>query len=261
METKIYCKYGCGQEAKFKLKDGQLICAKSCNSCPAVKEKNSNSVKKAHKEGRIPGWGKLWKQGKNKSWNKNLTKETDERIKLHSEAASIRMKNNPYPNQGRGKTIETENLRRKKISIARLKYLEKHSQQCKWFEYNNGKKNICVQGTWEKKFVEFLISQNIKWDRFKLSYNKTRTYTPDFYLPDYNIFVEIKGWMRDRDKFKMWKTLDENHVDIRLVDNLQIIEDLYNKKIGIKDLEKFKEKYPFDKIDFLAFDKKTLGYN
>lgn len=42
---KIECSYGCGQEAKYKLKNGKLCCNKSQNSCIAIKEKFSKSSK------------------------------------------------------------------------------------------------------------------------------------------------------------------------------------------------------------------------
>lgn len=40
------CKYGCGKEAKFTLKNGAKCCSKSSNSCPEVRKKISISTKK-----------------------------------------------------------------------------------------------------------------------------------------------------------------------------------------------------------------------
>lgn len=39
------CEYGCGQEAKFQLKNGKWCCSKSFNSCPKMREKNSKMNK------------------------------------------------------------------------------------------------------------------------------------------------------------------------------------------------------------------------
>ena len=39
------CDYGCGQPAKFILKNGKHCCETSYNRCPAIKEKNSRGVK------------------------------------------------------------------------------------------------------------------------------------------------------------------------------------------------------------------------
>lgn len=41
------CDYGCGQEAKFQLKNGKWCCCDKCNKCIAVRLKNSNSRKKS----------------------------------------------------------------------------------------------------------------------------------------------------------------------------------------------------------------------
>lgn len=261
MEEIKLCKYGCGQEAKFQLKcSKEWICSKSYQNCPILLKKNSERSINLHKEGKIPGWKNIWKQGKNKPWNKGLTKNTDLRIKKLGKNISLKLKNNPFPNQGRGKNEEIELLRRKKISDARLKYLENNNSHCKWFEFNNGKRNIKVQGTWEKRFAEYLIKNNIQWERHKVFYNKSRTYTPDFYLPEYNLYVEVKGWMRERDKFKMHKVLQENFIDIRLIEDIKIIDKLENKEININDLLKFQNKYFYHDIDFSKFNKKTLGY-
>lgn len=39
------CEYGCGQKAKYKLKNGKMCCRPSYNSCPAAKKKNSDGNK------------------------------------------------------------------------------------------------------------------------------------------------------------------------------------------------------------------------
>lgn len=43
--TDNLCSYGCGNVAKFKNGSGNLMCQTRSNSCPAVKQKNGNSVK------------------------------------------------------------------------------------------------------------------------------------------------------------------------------------------------------------------------
>ena len=45
LNNKIFCEYGCGNEAKYQLKNGKWCCSKSHNSCPIQKEKNKNSNK------------------------------------------------------------------------------------------------------------------------------------------------------------------------------------------------------------------------
>jgi predicted nuclease of restriction endonuclease-like RecB superfamily len=74
--------------------------------------------------------------------------------------------------------------------------------------YTNSKKshykNIYMRSGWEVKYAEWLDSKNIKWeyerDTFKL---KDTTYTPDFYLNDKDMYVEIKGLMHANAYFKI----------------------------------------------------------
>lgn len=72
----------------------------------------------------------------------------------------------------------------------------------KWFEIN-GKK---VQGTWELNFAKHCNKHSIQWDRCKpwkyVKDGKTRSYTPDFYIPSKDLYIEIKGrwWGDDRRK-------------------------------------------------------------
>lgn len=72
-------------------------------------------------------------------------------------------------------------------------------------------KEVNVQGTWELKYSQYLNEKNINWIRsrkinLRYKYHKEdilRTYYPDFYLPDYNAYIEIKGYFSDNDKIKM----------------------------------------------------------
>lgn len=103
----------------------------------------------------------------------------------------------------KGKKHSEESKR--KISLA--KTINNKGGRCKWFEVAGQK----VQGTWEKNIAEFLEKQNIKWEKIKTNRhtftyileNKTRSYSPDFYLEDYNLYLEIKGYWWGNDKNKM----------------------------------------------------------
>lgn len=86
---------------------------------------------------------------------------------------------------------------------------------------NHGKgsyyKNNYMRSTWEIAYAKYLDNNNIKWQYepkpFKITYNykgieKEGTYTPDFYLPGTNEYIEIKGWWRDdaQTKFNAFKS-------------------------------------------------------
>lgn len=89
-------------------------------------------------------------------------------------------------------------------------------------------KDICFDSSWEVEFAKFLDNKNINWIRPKNSFkyifeNSEHSYYPDFYLSDYNLYIEIKGIPVDKDYAK-WEQFPEQ-LDI------YDMEDLY--KLGI----------------------------
>lgn len=70
-------------------------------------------------------------------------------------------------------------------------------------------KGIILQSQWELKVAIFLDSRNILWERPTKSFDytfedKVLQYFPDFYLTDYNLYIEVKGWTQAKDLCK-WR--------------------------------------------------------
>jgi len=105
------CEYGCGQEAKYKFKNGKKCCSKNISLCPSIKNKIGNKNKgnimpeSAKEKIKLANIGKTmnietkekiraahinkknsghFKKGE-KPWNKGLTKHTDKRVKIISQ--------------------------------------------------------------------------------------------------------------------------------------------------------------------------------
>lgn len=91
--------------------------------------------------------------------------------------------------------------------------------RCKWFKVAGQS----VQGTWERNLALLFELLEIKWEkpktnRYTFSYEmdgKTRSYTPDFFLPELDLFVETKGFWWGNDKEKM-KAVFKSNPEIRL---------------------------------------------
>jgi predicted nuclease of restriction endonuclease-like RecB superfamily len=69
---------------------------------------------------------------------------------------------------------------------------------------------VSMDSTWEVAMAERLDAQNIKWIRdsnIKLQYltkgGRKRNYEPDFYLPELDLYIEVKGYWTDRARHKM----------------------------------------------------------
>lgn len=78
-----------------------------------------------------------------------------------------------------------------------------------FYIYNLKNEKQFIQGSWEKVVVEFFNNKNINWERNKIGYkyifeNNEHKYFPDFYLPDYDIYIEVKGFQTKKDEAK-WR--------------------------------------------------------
>jgi hypothetical protein len=89
--------------------------------------------------------------------------------------------------------------------------------KCKFYKIFNPYlgKEVSVQGTYELKYAEFLNENDIKWDRGKyinIPYfsDINRTYYPDFYLVDEDVYIETKGYFFEVDKIKMNNVINQN---------------------------------------------------
>lgn len=244
IETDELCSYGCNNKASFLVtKSKKLCCSASISNCDNIKRKNSESCKKHFINNPYKrDYSKYSDEVKNKmNWKKGLTKETDERIRKMSEKLSKGYAEGLYSKStGKGKTFEAEQERRRKLSVARNKVLE-NNKNISWFKLSNG---ISVQGSWEHTVGELLLKQGYTVSRKRVNYDGHRTYTPDFCINDGEFFIEVKGWLSDRDKEKYKKVFKDNNIKVFLIrDELGIgnYTKFINEKISIFECEDLKE--------------------
>lgn len=66
-----------------------------------------------------------------------------------------------------------------------------------------------VRSRWEANFLRYLNYKKLKWEYepktfvFEGIKRGTRTYTPDVYIPKEDVWIEIKGYLRAKDKTKI----------------------------------------------------------
>ena len=212
VETNELCHLGCGKLAQFKNKSGKFTCESSSNACPEVKRNNREKLLKLYENGRDAKdiAANMSAESKEKmAWAKGLKKEFDDRVARPS-LVGVRFGASLH-----GHSKETKEL----LSKHRISVLE-NSPNVKWYEISNG---IKVQGLWEVNVGEKLISHGYDVSRTRILYDGHRRYTPDFRLSE-NLYVEVKGWLSDRDKAKYSKVLLE-HPNIKIF----LIRDECNK--------------------------------
>jgi len=88
---------------------------------------------------------------------------------------------------------------------------------------SNGKrywyKNYCFRSTWETLYAKYLDRKGIEWQYESKTFNLGNiTYTPDFYLPKLDIYIEVKGfwWKKQKEKFIKFKRQYSN-INIKLL--------------------------------------------
>lgn len=143
------------------------------------------------------------------SWNKGLSKDTDDRLAQ----ASKTLKENVLS----GKTVfrkwNHSSETKMKMSEGKKKlYLSGWEPTCgraKKYDYTShvaGK--IKVDGKWEIEAAMFLDSIGVVWKRNTRRFEYTNlagkksTYQPDFYVNDWDCFIEVKGYETDIDRCK-----------------------------------------------------------
>lgn len=134
-------------------------------------------------------------RGNKNQWSSPNYEMSDETRKKLSENANRRNANE-----------SNETREKRKATIAnKVKNGEWHVSLAKDHHYNY--KNVDLHGKWELNYAMWLDKNGISWQRCKDSFSyvyegKTRRYTPDFYLPESDEYVEIKGYKTDKDDAK-----------------------------------------------------------
>ena len=95
---------------------------------------------------------------------------------------------------------------------------------------------VSMDSTWEVACAKRLDELGIRWIRnpsLKLKYTtrgrRERNYIPDFYLPDLNIYIEVKGYWTDAARHKMEDVQKRNPVKILILESLEDIAQVGDK--------------------------------
>lgn len=178
------CACGCGERVSVNKASGSVM--RFSYKVRGHTDTNSESWKKgmarlseSRKGAGNPRFGE-------KPWNAGLTKETDEIVKLVSE-------------KGKGR-ITPEETRRKQSESAKLRTVhghtgKKHSEEIKVFFRNNTLEMI-KRGAFSQLVSKPHIAFSLLLDEMGVQYREEQRvgfFSFDFYLTDYNVYVEIDG--------------------------------------------------------------------
>lgn len=114
-----------------------------------------------------------------------------------------------------GSTTENRKLRGRRISAGWTHDSRKAAasravkQAHRWKKYFY--RDEIMRSTWEVDFARFLDAANVRWIYEPLIELSVRSYYPDFYLPDFDLYVEIKGDHRAQELWKVREAEDLGH--------------------------------------------------
>ena len=147
------------------------------------------------------------------AWNKGLTKETSEIVRHISETFKQHYRDGRF-SLGHPMSKASKEMLSKKQSQRINKFGSGGFKDVGWYKVKNIKGvEFTVRGKWELAVANKLNELGILWIRnnlvsYFLRYN--RYYNPDFYLPETNQYVEVKGYYSDKDKEKMKRVVECN---------------------------------------------------
>ena len=123
---------------------------------------------------------------------------------------------------------------RKKLSESMKKAVRENPESYSGSNINGRVKKILykgvkLDGSWELLFANWCDNNNLKWSKptagFEYIWNGSRIYYPDFYLKDLDLYIEVKGYERERDRAK-WSVLN-NLVVIKLKEIRKIKDGIF----------------------------------
>lgn len=117
--------------------------------------------------------------------------------------------------------IKRNHISRKTLPKSRNVSLKTSGQSEKHVSSERIKRKIRFRSKFEVSVAKSLADRGIKfeYESEKIVFvPKPRTYTPDFYLPHNDIYIEAKGHLDKGDRVKMVLVKEQNpHLDIRFV--------------------------------------------
>lgn len=210
-----------------------LFCKHCDKQCKNLNSLHQHEIRCPSNPNRIPSVSKgicnipLEKRG----WSKGLTKDTDERVNNISKGVNSYLETHEASFKGKHHTEETR------------KFLSENASKNNFQSHWGTRKSYVYNGevftsSFEVDVVRDLDKNNIKWEKpdygiFKYvdCNNKQHTYTPDIYLPDFDVYLDPKNdflienknpalGYKDCDKIK-WVS-EQNNVRIIILNKNQL---------------------------------------
>lgn len=202
--------------SKYKV-DGKYICEcqKSFDKAQSLNAHFSHCL--IHRNGE-PNKREHVRQGKMSGWDKFTFEDRQKFAKKAHET---------FKKSGKKKKLSEETKKKLSISLkGKTGGVREGSNKWKGIYVIQNNNKIWLDSSYEKRFIEILNKLNISWiknkKRFPYTYEGThRKYIPDFYIPEFDIWIEVKGMEKPIDIFK-WQYFPHKLFVIRKFDLIKL---------------------------------------
>lgn len=194
------------------------------NNLPERRKKNSEAQKKRYADPKEREKTRLASKGNN-AGDKNAMKRPEVREKV-SETRTELMKDSEFRQKFVQGSIDA--WKRGCYTV-----VNDANHKTKWhiYEHSNGNE-YRVQGTWELAFIEWLDKNNLTFECHKgrIPYTDDdgieRSYYPDFFVYEWNAYVDPKADHWYRKQYRKFELLKEQHPDkeIRILNKHKLLE-------------------------------------
>jgi hypothetical protein len=180
-----------------------------------------------------PGWG--YAAGVRKAWNAGLTATSDIRVLRNSESIKKSAATNPF--HGKCPDPEKETIRREKISVKAKElgfggYRSNAGRSKKFKVFDSFGKQTTLQSTYEYATFEILCELGITWVRPKALKYDGKNYFADFYLPDFDVWLDPKNDYKAKcDAEKIALVIEQNNIKLFVLLQHQITKEYITRII------------------------------
>lgn len=150
-------------------------------------------------------------RAKESCWNRGKTKEKDQRIKKYAETYSKKIESGEIVTWSKGLSKESDH-RIARVAEKISATVSKKRDEGTWHNsFSRARQhsyaNELFHGSWEIKTAMWFDKNHVVWERNKRQFDyvfleKARKYTPDFFLPEHDCYLEVKGWKTSKDEAK-----------------------------------------------------------
>jgi hypothetical protein len=164
------------------------------------------------------------------SWNTGLTKETDKRVAKMAKSISTAMKKNPSGVA----TWTKEQHRQHAIKVRFGGYRNSAGRSKKFKVLDSYGNDVLLQSSYEFRCSVILNEMQIKWLRPKALKYDNKNYFADFYLADYDVYLDPKNSYKIKiDDEKITKVKEQNSIKLFILKEEDLTKEFISYILGL----------------------------